>query len=294
MKVVGFSFIRNAVKCDYPISEAIRSILPLCDEVIVAVGNSEDETLQLVRNIHPAKVRIIETEWDDTLRQGGRAFAVETDKAFQAIGADADWCFYIQADEIVHENTLDAVESTMKKNLQRTEVDGLLFDFIHFWGGYNYTAASHRWHKKEIRIIRNNKNIFSYKDSMGFRKKPNEKLNVLNSGGLIHHYSHVKPPELMMNKSIEMDKLWHSDEWVKEKYRSLDLSKYDYEGIDALQLFGGMHPSVMKDRIARMSWHFEYDTSRSKMKWKYRFRKWLEDEFGLSVGVYKNYRLLRS
>lgn len=294
MKVVGFSFIRNAVKCDYPIVEAISSILPLCNEVIVAVGKSEDDTLQLVKGIHPTKIKILETEWDDNLREGGRAFAVETDKAFQAIGADADWCFYIQADEVVHENTLDAVLSSMKNNLQRTEVDGLLLDFIHFWGGYNYTAASHRWHKKEIRIVRNNKSIFSYKDSMGFRKMPNQKLTVLNSGGLIHHYSHVKPPELMVNKSIEMDKLWHDDAWVKEKYSKIDLSKYDYEGIDALHLFKGTHPTIMKDRIARMNWHFKYDTSKNRMKWKYRIRQWLEEEFGVSIGVYKNYRLLNS
>ncbi|MBM3912615.1 MAG: glycosyltransferase family 2 protein, partial [Sphingomonadales bacterium] len=45
MKVSGFTFIRNAVLLDYPILEAIRSILPLCDEIVVAVGKSEDETL---------------------------------------------------------------------------------------------------------------------------------------------------------------------------------------------------------------------------------------------------------
>ena len=40
MKVTGFTFIRNAVINDYPIAEAINSILPLCDEVVVALGNS--------------------------------------------------------------------------------------------------------------------------------------------------------------------------------------------------------------------------------------------------------------
>ena len=48
MKVCGFSFIRNAVKYDYPIVESIRSILPICDKFVVAVGNSEDNTLQLI------------------------------------------------------------------------------------------------------------------------------------------------------------------------------------------------------------------------------------------------------
>ena len=53
MKVSGFTFIRNAIKYDYPIVEAIQSILPLCDEVVVAVGNSEDDTLALIQNIDP-------------------------------------------------------------------------------------------------------------------------------------------------------------------------------------------------------------------------------------------------
>lgn len=56
MKVVGFSFIRNALKYNYPVEEALRSILPLCDEIIVAVGNSEDNTRQLISSID-AKIK---------------------------------------------------------------------------------------------------------------------------------------------------------------------------------------------------------------------------------------------
>ena len=82
MKVAGFTFIRNAVKNDYPIVEAITSILPICDEFVVALGNSEDETAQLIQAINSPKIKLINTVWDDTLRDGGAVFAVETDKAF--------------------------------------------------------------------------------------------------------------------------------------------------------------------------------------------------------------------
>jgi len=61
MKVSGFTVIRNAIKYDYPVSEAITSILPFCDEVIVAVGNSSDGTLDLVKQIESPKIKIIET-----------------------------------------------------------------------------------------------------------------------------------------------------------------------------------------------------------------------------------------
>lgn len=70
MKIAGFTFIRNAVKNDYAILEAINSILPICDEFIVAVGQSEDETLSLIQSIQSPKIKIIETIWDDTQRGG--------------------------------------------------------------------------------------------------------------------------------------------------------------------------------------------------------------------------------
>lgn len=289
MKVSGFTFIRNAVICDYPIREAILSILPLCDEVVVAVGKSDDETLELVKSIHPTKIRIIETVWDESLRSGGRVFAVETDKAFAAISTDADWAFYIQADEIVHENSHPAILQSMQRWKDTPDVQGLLLDFIHFYGGYNYVADSYKWHRKEVRIIRNDKAISSYKDSMGFRRT-NEKLNVKHSGGTIYHYSHVKPPLKMMNKSKAMDRLWHDDKWMAEKYGA-EL-EYDFSNIDSLQEFIGQHPRVMSERISRQDWEFTFDINRSRLSGKNRFKRWVEKRFGFIIGEYRNYRLI--
>jgi hypothetical protein len=96
MKVSGFTFIRNALKYDYPIVEAILSILPICDEFIVAVGNSDDDTLALIQMIDSKKIKIIQTVWDDSLRANGEVLAIETNKAFKAISPDSDWAFYIQ------------------------------------------------------------------------------------------------------------------------------------------------------------------------------------------------------
>lgn len=49
MKVCGFTFIRNAEKYDFPIVEAITSILPICDKFVVAVGESEDNTRAIIK-----------------------------------------------------------------------------------------------------------------------------------------------------------------------------------------------------------------------------------------------------
>ncbi|MEL6923972.1 MAG: glycosyltransferase family 2 protein, partial [Bacteroidota bacterium] len=150
MKVSGFTIVRNAIKYDFPVVESIRSILPVCDEVVVAVGQSEDDTLSLIRNIGSDKIRIVPTVWDDSLREGGRVLAVETNKAFDAIGSDADWCLYVQADEVLHEQYQLSLKQTMQQNLHRSEVEGLLFDYQHFYGSYDYVGDSRRWYRKEI------------------------------------------------------------------------------------------------------------------------------------------------
>src|SRR5438270_3052768 len=153
MKVYGFSFIRNAIRFQYPINEALTSILPLCDAVIVAVGNSDDQTRELVASIDP-KIRIIDTIWDDHLREEGRVLAVETDKAFQAIPTDADWCFYIQGDEVLHENGYDEIRNAMERWKDDPRVDGLLFRYRHFYGSYDYVGTSSKWYRNEIRVIK--------------------------------------------------------------------------------------------------------------------------------------------
>ena len=83
MKISGFTFIRNAIKYNYPIIEAIQSILPICDDFYVAVGKSEDNTWELIKNINPEKVKIVETVWDELVCDGGRVYALETNKVFQ-------------------------------------------------------------------------------------------------------------------------------------------------------------------------------------------------------------------
>jgi hypothetical protein len=81
----------------------------------------------LIQSIWSPKIRIIETVWDDSLREGGRVLAVETDKAFKAISPDSDWAFYIQGDEALHEKYLDVVKEAMIKYNNDPAVEGLLF-----------------------------------------------------------------------------------------------------------------------------------------------------------------------
>ena len=293
MKVTGFSFIKNAIRFGYPVVESIRSVLPLCDEFVIAVGNSDDGTRQLIENIHDNRIKIIDTIWDETLTTGGRVLAAETDKAFKAVATDSDWAFYIQGDEVIHEKYLDTVTEAMKKYKDDKRVDGLLFKYRHFWGSFDYTGASSRWYRNEIRVIRNDKSIYSYRDAQGFRKGNNKKLLVKPIDAWIYHYGWVREPKAMQNKALGVGKYWSEDGYDQTKVK-FDENDFEYSKIDVLQKFTGTHPQVMHERIARKNWKFDFDVSKNRPKLKDRFKNILEKLTGKRFFDYHNYRIISS
>jgi len=289
MKVSGFTFIRNAIKYDYPVVEAIASILPLCDEFVVAVGNSEDETRLLIEDIGSPKIRIIDTIWDESLREGGRVLAVETDKAFDALSAGSDWAFYIQGDEVLHEQFLEPVKQAMLKWKDHPEVEGLLLNYLHFYGSYDFVGDSRRWYRREVRVIRNDKSVRSYRDAQGFRKD-DRPLNVKPVEATMYHYGWVKPPEAQQAKQENFNKLWHDDNWVKKNIPKTE--GFDYSKIDALARFTGTHPEVIHSRISRQNWKFDFDPSQKRLPLKSRFLHSIENLTGWRIGEYRNYRVI--
>ncbi len=201
MKVSGFTFVKNAVKYGYPVVESIKSVLPIVDEMIVCLGDSEDETNKLIGSIDSDKIRIIHSVWNNSLREGGKVLAVETNKAMDATASDSDWLFYIQADEVLHEQYHPVVVSAMEKYKNDKRVEGLLFNYHHFYGSYKFIGDGRKWYSKEIRVIRNNKMIRSYRDAQGFRRD-NRKLHVKLIDAYIYHYGWVRNP-IAMQKNMQ-------------------------------------------------------------------------------------------
>ncbi|MFN4256678.1 MAG: glycosyltransferase family 2 protein [Saprospiraceae bacterium] len=290
MKTAGFTFIRNALKFDYPVVEAIRSVLPVCDHFVVAVGRSDDATLDLVRGIGSPKIRVLETVWDDSLREGGRVLAAETDKAFQAIPPEFDWCFYIQADECVHEQDLPHIREQMLRYREDIDTEGFVLNYRHFYGSYDFVGASRRWYRREVRIVRNDKQIRSYRDAQGFRWADGRKLRVRPLKAHVHHYGWVKNPAAQQQKQLNFNRLWHSDEAVLQMVGQTDT--YQYDGSEPLERFVGSHPAVMQPRIAAMNWRFETDPTQIRWTWKDRASRFLENNFGWRPGEYRNFRLV--
>ena|SRR5690606_29662445 len=290
MQISGFTFVRNAIKYDYPVVESITSILPVVDEFIVSVGNSDDQTLSLIQSINSPKIKIVESVWDDNLREGGRVLAVETDKAFSQISKKSEWAFYLQADEVVHEKYHQTILNAANKYKDQLNVEGLLFNYLHFYGTYDYVGDTRRWYDKEIRIIRNDQSIRSYRDAQGFRKD-NRKLNVKQIDAAIYHYGWVKHPQLQQHKREHFGKLWSDEEQTASDKQQQEMFNYVNDA-DSLRKFTGTHPATMHQRIKDKNWQLDFDLTKKKLS----FKDWLlykiEKLTGKRLFNYRNYRVI--
>lgn len=291
MKITGVTIIKNALKNDYPIVEAINSILPVVDEMIVSIDRGEDDTENLIKSIVSDKIKIIYTTWDMSLRKGGQVYAVETDKVLAAVSADTDWIFYIQADEVIHEKYHAVILEAAKKYRSINKVEGLLFKYLHFYASYDYVGDSRKWYNYEVRMIKNDKRISSYKDAQGFRIG-SKKLNVALIDAEVYHYGWVKSPQQMKLKQKNVVRYYHSDdEKLKDYFNSADF--YDFNSFDSLQKFKGTHPIVIQDRIKAKNWNLELDISKKRLKLKDRVLYHFENLFGIRLFDFRNYKIIR-
>jgi len=271
--------------------------MPLVDEFVIAVGNSDDGTRDYIQSLNELlepgwpKIKIVDTVWDDTLRVGGKVLADETNKAKDAVSPEATWLIYIQADECLDQDDYPTIKQAMKDYENNSTVDGLLFKYTHFYGSYDFIGDSRRWYRNEIRIIKNNPEIRSWKDAQGFRWSNQRKLMVVPIPATVYHYGWVKHPKFQQQKQRQFHRLWHSDQDLEK--RNLSKEEFDYSQIDSLKLFEGTHPNPMKSRIESMNWEFSVDPTKKKFGLKKAFLFWIESKFGWRIGEYRNYRIVR-
>jgi glycosyltransferase involved in cell wall biosynthesis len=299
MVVSGFSYIRNGFKYQYPFLESIQSILPICDEFVIAVGDSNDGTREAIEALDSPKIKIIDTVWDEQMREGGKIFAQQANVALNA--CTGDWLFHIQADEIIHEKDLPVIQRAIQQADSDPRVEGLLFDFLNFYGSYNYLNGTRYQHKKEIRIVRNGLDVFSYRDSQGFRKYPNQlareqnykgdKLWVQDIGVPVYHYSYVRPPKAMNEKSKYFAQFWLKDTDLDKIYG--ERQETNYYVIEKVDPFTGTHPAIMSEWIKNGNYEFDPSKINSKMSLKKRVAYKLDKLLGWRLGEYRNYKILK-
>lgn len=288
MLCAGFTIVKNAVKYGYPVKESIMSALPLCDVFYVLIGDCDDGTEELIRSIDSSKIIIHRSVWDKEVTRNGEVLALETNKAKALIPAKYSWLLYLQADEALHENDYDTIRSAMQRYATDDLVEGLLFSYHHFWGSFSYVGTTSKWYRREIRLIKNRSDIFSYRDAQGFRKKPNDKLRVVLIDAHVYHYGWVRPPAKMQEKYAGVQAYWSNE----NKYIP-DQTEFDYNQIDELALFSGSHPAVMSEIVSKQAWSFTYNPSLRKLRFKDQLKRFLFKLTGYRFFEYKNYRRLR-
>ncbi|MGZ3711695.1 MAG: glycosyltransferase family 2 protein [Bdellovibrionota bacterium] len=248
--VSGFTMLRNGVQFDYPFEESLRSLSPLVDELVVVVGKGTDDTLARVKALaaRDPKIVVKESVWDEKMRKEGLILSEQTTLAMSY--CRGKWGIYLQADEVLHEEDYPKIKAALAAADKREDVDGILFDYIHFYGDFFVVNLNPSAYRHEVRAVRLDRGVVSWKDAQGFRRQVGEnyeKLKVISSGARIFHYGWVRPPEVMKEKTVAMDKLYHQE-------GSGTGDNYIYKRIYGLERFTASHPAAMKARIEQKRW----------------------------------------
>jgi len=291
MKVSGFTFLRNGQRLGYPFVASIRSILPLVDEFVIALGPCDDDTEKMLREIGDAKIRIIPTRWNENLRSdySVKGFVYGQQKSIALFNCTGDWAFYLEADEVLHEKDLPKIRAAMEKHLPDERVEALAFDYLHFYGNKNTIAWSPGWYRSEVRILRNTIPAWS-SEALFFNVVEGHKKSryprAAHAGATIFHYGWVRSEAQMNLKSASVQKYWDDS-----KPKPMDYSQIDSA---ALKLFSGSHPKVVQDWLPAAAGIFQADpnhllTSREK---KHRRMLKLERWFGFQFSK-RHYKPVR-
>jgi hypothetical protein len=246
LKISGFTFARNAVKLQYPIVESIRSILPIVDEFVVAVGQGEDDTAGLIRSIGSPKIRIIDSQWNPNVRTGGYVLAQQTNVAL--LNCTGEWAIYLQADEAIHERDHGRLVELMTQYREDDRIEGMLMQRISFFGDYDTVLDVHPF-KNDLacRVVKPHRFVLSRGDAAGFTVHPKYKerghrIRVVDTGLDVFHYCDVRPPAVSAQFQDEKNKFWTDEASPLDYYQKIPGS--------FLARFRGSHPEPMRARIA--------------------------------------------
>ena len=290
MKVSGFTFLRNGVKLGYPFVESIRSVLPIVDEFVIALGPSPDGTEEKLRAIGDDKIRILHTQWNEKMRSDYsiKGFVYGQQKSIAQFNCTGDWAFYLEGDELVHEDDLPKIRAAMEKYLDDERVEALVFDYLHFYGNANTYAWSPRWYRTAPRILRNTIPAWGPKGLFFTVLDTQKKMRyprAAHAGATIYHYGWVRSEAQMQLKTEEVKKLGRNTTPMTT-YADIDPA--------TLRLFEGTHPKIVQDWLPREKGLFQADPNHrlSFREKKHRAMLKLEQWFGFKFNK-KHYRLVR-
>jgi len=285
MKVSAFTFIKNGNILGYPFIESIMSVLPIVDEFVVNVGESDDGTLEDIRKIDSKKIKIIQSSWNEKMSDRGYVYGQQ--KMIAQFNCTGDWAFYVEGDELYHENDLKKIQETMLKYLNNSSVEALVFDFHHFYVNGKTVLDSPGWYRSEARIIKNT--IRTYAPDGLFwvvidKNKVGRYPRAKHTGVTCYHYGWVRTEDQMNLKSQKVIKYWGS------KYKKIEYAKIDPK---IIKEFKGTHPKLIEDWLPNSSKVFSGDKTYklNKKERKHRLMIFFERIFKVDLSK-KHYTIL--
>ncbi len=290
MQISGFSFIKNGLTLGYPIKESVQSIEPLCDEIIINVGfndqalSSDDGTYDYLRdNLTGPKYKFLKSWWDPAIQKDGLILSQQTNIALEK--CQGKYCQYIQGDEAVHEEDLIHIENGVKEMETRADIEGLIFNYFHFYGNVDIYKWTRNIYRREVRLIRNGLGIQSWKDAQGFKHQDLSKINAKQIQARIFHYGWARSQQIMAKKVKSFDKLYHGD-------KKMDNDNFTYQREWGLKKFTNTHPKVVKDWIEKNRNDIDILGLDYKMQFKdlrLMISDIIENLTGYRMGEYKNF-----
>ena len=284
----GFTIVRNAIKLDFPIIPAIRSVLEVCDEVVVNVGKSEDDTRDLVASVRDPRVRILDSVWDFSKKN--EMLSHETLKAMAA--CRGQWGIYIQADEVLHEDGARILKDKTTEWDADERVEGLLVQYLHFYGGFDLVATNRRWYRREVRCIRLNRDIRPYQGAQGFRVgSTNRRIRARATDAVMFHYGWARPARAIKEK-LEISKTIYP--WSRERSAQEQARGY-LEWLPLLKPFTGSHPRAAHDWVRERMIDPERKIGPRRFKpehVRFYLSDWIERVTGVRLFEFRNYRVV--
>ena len=293
--VSGLTIVRNGQRLDYPFLEAIASALPVCDEFIVVVGQSDDDTLEQVRAIDDPRLRIVETVWSQKVRPRKSLLAQQTNIGLHL--CQGDWCLYVQANEVLHERSHGILRGLMEKYRDDERVEAMLLERLTFWADYqHYLGAYPNRFKFVPRIVRPYIGTYSIRDAMSFAvfdrfSTRGRYPRSIDTDEDIYRYGFVRSIEKLNEKfrnavqHQEKQRPVAQDHYLRTYPRSF------------IRRFAGTHPGVMRERVANFPEQYDEQDPRCRtsLTLKERQRLWetrLYERFGLPRWRHVRYKLV--
>lgn len=279
MKLSGFTFVRNAVRGEYPVLESISSILPIVDEFIVNVGPDEDGTLDLIRTLKDPKIKIIQSQWNPNMRTGACVYAQQTNIAL--FNCVAKWAFYLQVDEVIHEEDLSIIMDYVDRYADDDRVDGLALRQLNFWGDYKTIISAYpHWERRRCWIVKPHHFVLSCGDAARFTVHPKYKekghrLHAIETEARLFHYFGVKSKRGLEQKLQNVQRYW-----TEKSSQKQELDYYRLLPRQFVTEYRETHPKTMAELIRnhQISLDLSSPQWRTELTWKER-KQWLKHMF---------------